>query len=46
MQTDGLLTVDEAKWGSYLVTFEHDHLEVVGFNPRVDVKHIANLMTD
>jgi len=46
VQTDGMLRVEEARWGTYLMTFEHDHLEVAGLNPRVDVLHIANLMTD
>jgi hypothetical protein len=25
---------------------EHDHLEVIGFNPKVDVRHVASLLMD
>lgn len=32
--SDGIVRPSEAEWGRYLLTFpEHDHLEVVGFNP-------------
>ena len=34
------------KWADYLVTFEHDHMEAGGLNPRVSVNHIFSLMTD
>jgi hypothetical protein len=46
IETDGINLVPEMKWGKYLVTFEHDHLEVVGFNPKVKVRHVASLMID
>lgn len=46
IECDGLMRPEEAKWGTYLLTLEHDHLEAAGFNPKVDVRHIANLMTD
>ena len=45
-RTDGMLRVEEAKWGTYLVTFEHDHLEVAGLYPNIDVKHVASLLMD
>lgn len=43
---DGLVRTPDSKWGTYLLTFEHDHLEVAGLNPLVDIKHVVNLMTD
>jgi len=46
VKCDGLVRTPDAKWGTYLLTFEHDHLEVVGLNPRVNIKHVVNLMTD
>jgi hypothetical protein len=46
VQTDGLVRTPDTKWGTYLLTFEHDHLEVCGFNPKVDIRHVVNLMTD
>ena len=33
-------------WGRYLMTFEHDHFEVIGFNPQVNNRHVVNLITD
>jgi hypothetical protein len=38
--------VKDAAWGDYLLTFEHDHLEVAGLNPVVQVKHVASLLVD
>ena len=46
VQTDGLVRLEDMKWGKYLVTFDHDHLEVAGFNPKVRPGHIANLLVD
>ena len=46
IETDGINVVPEMKWGKYLVTFEHDHLEVVGFNPKVKPHHVASLVID
>ena len=34
-ECDGLVEAQECRWGDYLVTFDHDHFEVVGFNPAV-----------
>jgi hypothetical protein len=30
-QCDGMVRDVEARWGKYLITFENDHLEVMGF---------------
>lgn len=30
-QTDGLVRDEEARWGEYLITYENDHFEVIGF---------------
>jgi triacylglycerol lipase len=32
-QCDGMVRDVEARWGEYLITFENDHLEVMGFQP-------------
>ena len=40
------MCVPDVKWGKYLITFEHDHLEVAGLNPRVFPRHVASLMID
>lgn len=45
-ETDGLMNIEDVKWGKYLVTFEHDHLEVAGLNPRVNPRHVASLLVD
>ena len=31
VQCDGLVQDIEARWGEYLITFENDHLELMGF---------------
>ena len=41
-----MVEVNECKWGKYLVTFDHDHFELVGLNPSVRPKHVATLVTD
>ena len=41
-----MVEINECKWGKYLVTFDHDHFELVGLNPVVDPKHVAALVTD
>lgn len=46
VECDGFVRTPDAKWGNYMVTFEHDHLEAGGMNPRVSVDHISNLLTD
>jgi len=33
VDTDGLVRTEDTRWGDYLLTFEHDHLEVAGLNP-------------
>lgn len=45
-ECDGLIEVNECRWGTYLVTFDHDHFEVIGLNPAVAPQHVANLVTD
>ena len=45
-ECDGLVEVSESRWGQYLLTFDHDHFEVVGFNPKIKPQHVANLITD
>lgn len=37
---------EEARWGEYLVTFEHDHLEMVGFNIDHNPTNVYNLVVD
>lgn len=32
-ECDGMNVVGDMKWARYLLTFDHDHFEVVGFNP-------------
>lgn len=46
IETDGICRVEDTKWGTYLLTLQHDHFEAAGMNPKVDVRHIANLMVD
>ena len=45
-ECDGLVEVNEAKWGTHLLNFDHDHFEVVGLNPNIKPQHVANLVTD
>ena len=45
-ECDGLVRPEEAKWGKYLLTFEHDHLDLVGFNPRINPHHVAAMLAD
>lgn len=45
-ETDGMVRTPDMEWGKYLLTFDHDHLEVVGFDPSVPVDHVAALMVD
>ena len=55
-ECDGICEVEEQKWGQFLLTFDHDHFEVVGLNPRMSSspheyskhgpKHVVNLVTD
>ena len=41
-----MVEVQECRWGTYLVTFDHDHFEVIGLNAAVKPRHVANLVTD
>ena len=45
-ECDGMVEVNECRWGTYLVTFDHDHFEVIGLNPAVVPKHVASIVTD
>ena len=45
-ECDGMVEVKECRWGKYLVTFDHDHFELIGLNPRVKPNHVATLVTD
>ena len=38
--------VNQMKWARYLLTFDHDHFDVVGFNPTISPKHVAFICTD
>ena len=46
VECDGMTEVNEQKWGRHLLTFDHDHFEVAGLNPKVTPQHVANLVTD
>lgn len=37
---------EDCEWGRYLVTFEHDHLEIAGFNVDVRPHSVYNLLLD
>ena len=41
-----MVEVKECRWGDYLLTFDHDHFEVIGLNPAIKPRHVANLVTD
>lgn len=45
-RSDGILMPEEAEWGRYLVTFEQDHLEMVGFNADFMPFNVYNLLVD
>ena len=45
-ESDGMIEVNECRYGTYLVTFDHDHFEVIGLNPATYPKHVASLVTD
>ena len=36
----------DSEWGKYLITFQFDHLEMVGFNADVKPVHVYNLIMD
>lgn len=41
-----MVEVQECRWGNYLLTFDHDHFEVIGLSPNVKPVHVASLVTD
>ena len=45
-ECDGMFEVNECRHGTYLLTFDHDHFEVVGLNSAVKPTHVAGLLTD
>ena len=45
-ECDGMVETKECRWGKYLITFDHDHFELIGLNPRVKPNHVATLVTD
>lgn len=45
-QCDGLVRDVEARWGKYLITFENDHFEVIGFEPGFHPSNVFNLVAD
>lgn len=45
-ECDGMNRVCDMKWARYLLTFDHDHFDVIGFNPEVNPRHVANIVTD
>jgi hypothetical protein len=45
-QCDGMVRDVEARWGEYLMTFENDHLEVMGFQPGHNPANVFNLVAD
>ena len=45
-ECDGMIETNECRWGKYLVTFDQDHFEVMGFNPQVKPNHVAALVAD
>lgn len=45
-RSDGLVRPEEAEWGRYLITFEQDHLEMVGFNVDFMPFNVYNLLVD
>ena len=36
----------DCEWGTYLLTFEMDHLEMLGFNNDFNPKHLHKLIVD
>lgn len=45
-RSDGIVRPEECEWGRYLVTFEQDHLEMVGFNSNFTPYNVYNLLVD
>lgn len=45
-QCDGLIQDIESRWGQYLMTFQNDHLEIIGFQPEHNPANVFNLVAD
>lgn len=45
-RSDGMVRPEEAQWGEYLITFNQDHLEMVGFNAEYNPQYVYNLITN
>lgn len=45
-ECDGMNRVCDMKWARYLLTFDHDHFDVIGFNPAINPTHVAKIVTD
>ena len=45
-QCDGIVRDVEARWGRYLITFENDHMEVMGHDPFHNPANVFNLIAD
>ena len=45
-QCDGIIQDSETRWGEYLLTFENDHLEVMGFQPGHNPANVMNVVAD
>ena len=45
-ECDGMNRVCDMKWARYLLTFDHDHFDVIGFNPAIKPTHVAKIVTD
>jgi len=47
IRSDGLVRPEESEWGRYLMTFpDHDHLDIVGFNPSYKPNTVYTLIVD
>jgi hypothetical protein len=46
IQCDGVVTPEETKWGSHLMDFENDHLEVMGLIAEHNPANVMNLVAD
>jgi hypothetical protein len=46
IRSDGIMRPEDCEWGRYLLTYEHDHLEIVGFNVDVQPYTVYNLLLD
>jgi hypothetical protein len=46
VRSDGMVRPEDAVWGKYLMTWEYDFLELVGFNPDFFPSNLYNLVID